>query len=143
MTREETADVLEAVVAVYPYAKIVNAAAMVEAWQLALGEFNAEAVKKAALLHIATCQSFPTPAAIRKKIVRAELVYNNTETVPYYSLEPVTTKEVLPDGWLEAFCEWIGFGCEEDDSALNRYYEANPAALEQVKKIMQANSELG
>lgn len=140
MTKEETTDVLEAVLAVYPYTKIVNAEAMVEAWQLVLGSYDAEAVRKAALLHIATRRSFPTPAAIKDNIVKAELIYTDTEVEPYKQIEATATK-TLPDGWLDAFCEWIGFGCEEDEGALNRYYENNPDALQIVKAYMDKNND--
>ena len=46
----------------------------------------------------------------KDKIVRAEITY--TPTIPN-AIESGATKNC--DEYLDKFCEWIGFGCEEND----------------------------
>lgn len=113
MTRDEIIDLLEIVSAAYPNATshIKDAGALVTAWEMVLGEFSAEAVYKAARFHLQTNKYFPSPSDIRDKIVRAEITY--TPTIPN-AIESGATKNC--DEYLDKFCEWIGFGCEENDT---------------------------
>ena len=118
MTREETIKILAIVRANYPNAKITDPSATVSAWELALGSYTADAVFKAARLHMVTCKFFPTPADILDKIVRSELVYHGPEIrgIPQKAyVTPIPEENV--DEYLEVFCEWIGIGDEPNDNA--------------------------
>lgn len=120
MTKKEAAQILAIVRAVYPNIKIEDAGATLQGWMLELGDFSASAVMKAARLHMATSKYFPTPAEIREKIVRAELIYSDSEIDPDKKLECQQPKllgndiDVVVmddiDDRLENFCKWIGLG---------------------------------
>ena len=119
MNKKETAQVLAILRTTYPNTKIENAGAMTEAWYMCLGDLSAESVMKAARLHMETSKFFPTPAEIREKLVRAELVYRDTE-IDSNRLE-AGIKEITPlsreditEAQLESLCEWIGFGYPND-----------------------------
>ena len=125
MTRDEIVSLLEIVISAYPNAKISDAGAMVSAWEMCLGDFSAESVYKAARFHMNTNRFFPTPADIRSNIVRAEMVYRDSE-IDQKRLEakpePSTAMSVTEEEWtdekLEDLCRFIGLGypndCEED-----------------------------
>ena len=115
MNKKEAAQILAIVRAVYPNTKIEDAGAMVQGWVLELGEFSSEAIMKAARLHMATSKFFPTPADIREKIVRAQLVYSDTELD--HTQEPKllgnSTDLIVVDDIdekLDNFCKWVGLG---------------------------------
>lgn len=117
MTRDEIVNLLEIVISAYPNAKINDAGAMVTAWEMCLGDFSAESVYKAARLHMNTNRFFPTPADIRSNIVRAELVYRDSE-IDQKRLEakpePSTAIAVKEEEWtderLEDLCRFVGLG---------------------------------
>lgn len=120
MTRDEITKLLEFISAAYPHAikNIKDPAAMATAWELALGDFEAGAVYKAARLHIATSKFFPSPADIRDKIIKAELIYNGP-TVPTLEAPKITPQE---SEYLEDFCRFVGLGYDApDDTALDKY----------------------
>lgn len=112
MTRDEITKLLEMLVAAYPNTKVTDAKVMTDSWELALGYFSAEAVYKAARLHIDRSKFFPTPAEIKDLIVRAELVFRKPEPI---GISAHTKEE---EEYLDSFCKWIGFGCEPDDSVI-------------------------
>lgn len=126
MNKKETAQILAVVRAVYPNTKIEDAGAMVTGWYMELGDYAASSVMKAARLHMATSKYFPTPAEIKAKIVRAELIYSDSE-LDASKLESGQPKlignntDIIVmddiDDKLEAFCKWVGLGypneCEE------------------------------
>lgn len=119
MTRNEIMDLLEILCNQYPYVKIDNAQAMADGWEMCLGGFSAESVYKAARLHMNTCKFFPTVSDINDKIVRAELVYRESD-IEINKLEDGSGKEREDlDEKLEDFCKWIGLGypneIENDD----------------------------
>lgn len=117
MNRKEIVKLLEVLASAYPNAKIKDAKATVAAWELTLGDFSAESVYKAARLHMDTNVFFPTPADIKDKIVRAELIYNGPDPDALESSVKITPiNEEATDAYLEAFCKWIGFGCDPDDT---------------------------
>lgn len=115
MTRNEIIDLLDILSASYPYAakSIANPKALITAWEMTLGEFSAEAVYKAARLHLETNKYFPSPSDVRDKIVRAEIVYK--PTIPN-AIESKANNSEETEKNLDLFCKWIGFGCEPDDS---------------------------
>ena len=117
MTRDEIVSLLEIVISAYPNAKINDAGAMVSAWEMCLGDFSAESVYKAARLHMNTNRFFPTPADIRSNIVRAEMVYRDSE-IDQKRLEakpePSTAISVRQEEWtdekLDDLCRFVGLG---------------------------------
>lgn len=111
MTREEIIKLLDVVSATYPHAKIKDPSALVSAWEMTLGDFSAEAVYKATRYHLETNKFFPSPSDIRDNIVRAELIYR--PTIPN-AIESRTSDYYEKN--LDLFCQWIGFGYEEDDT---------------------------
>lgn len=82
MTREQTIDLLEIMAAAYPNAKIKDPERMVQAWQLAFGEEDAERVYKAARYHINHSKFFPTAADIRDGMTRGNIIYGEPSTAP-------------------------------------------------------------
>ena len=113
MTREETIKLLSIVSSTYPHAKIKDPNALVSAWEMTLGDFSAETVYKATRYHLETNKFFPSPSDIRDNIVRAELIYR--PTIPN-AIESRTHNNEETEKNLDLFCQWIGFGQEEDDT---------------------------
>lgn len=113
MNREETIRLLELVTATYPHAKIKDPSALVQSWEMTLGDFSAESVYKATRYHLETNKFFPSPSDIRDNIVRAEMVYR--PTIPN-AIESETHNDEETEKNLDLFCKWIGFGQEEDDT---------------------------
>lgn len=118
MTREEIIKLLETISAAYPQTKIKDPQKLVDTWEMVLGPYQAGAVYKAARLHISTCQYFPNPADIRKNIIRAELVFNDTQQIAIEAHSKKSFDEEAKEWepYIDAFCRWIGFGCDPDDS---------------------------
>lgn len=125
MTRDEITKLLEMLAANYPHVKIKDAKKTVDTWEMTLGMFQAEAVYKAARLHMENSSFFPSPAEIRKQMTKAKLIYDEPPKVTAIpAATSVTDEKVLE--YIDAVCEWVGFGTEEDDKALDRFYEKNP-----------------
>ena len=139
MNREEIANLLK--ILSKNYQKRISpsdAKTLVDSWELTLGAFSAEEVYKAARLHMETSVYFPNPADIRKNIVRASVAYTE-ETKSPARLTSIAGAEPIEDEklneWLDAFCEWIGFGCEPNEDALGDYYDKNPEMMERMKGV--------
>ena len=113
MTREEIIKLLSIVASNYPHAKIKDPSALVSAWEMTLGDFSAESVYKATRYHLETNKFFPSPSDIRDNIVRAEMVYK--PSIPN-AIESRTRNDEQTEKNLDLFCQWIGFGYEEDDT---------------------------
>ena len=96
MNKKEAIRILAILRSAYPNVRIDNAEATAKAWEISLGQFSAESVMKASMLHLQTSKFFPTPADIREKIVRAEIVYSSSE-VEQDELESTIQKK-LPSG---------------------------------------------
>lgn len=119
MSREEVIKLLGILYSAYPYIKdkVNDPEAMVNTWEMCLGDFSAESVYKAARLHMNTNRFFPTPADIRSNIVRAEMVYRDSE-IDQKRLEakpePSTAISVRQEEWtdekLEDLCRFVGLG---------------------------------
>lgn len=114
MTRHEIEDLLEILCNQYPYAKIENARAMADGWEMCLGEYPAEMVYKAARLHMEVCKFFPTVADINDKIVRAELVYREPDFRIKKLEDGFEKKSEDLDEKLEEFCNWMMLGCPDE-----------------------------
>ena len=85
-----------------------------ESYHVALADYDAETVKRAAQNCIVNSKYYPTTAELIQEVKRIHLT-----TVPA-SVTPITTAEAVDDpeveAYLDAFCEWIGFGCEANDA---------------------------
>lgn len=111
MTREEIIRLLKVISDNYNV-KIADPKGKASAWEMQLGDYSAESVYKAARLHMSTSKYFPSPADLINNIVRAELIYSGP---PLKAIEDHSTNNEAIDKYLDAFCEWIGFGCEPND----------------------------
>jgi hypothetical protein len=80
MTREQVINLLKAVRANYPNAKI-DAAGMVEAWLLCFGSYDPEPIYMAARVHMERCSFFPTVHDILKNINRGQMLYGTPAPV--------------------------------------------------------------
>lgn len=121
MTRSEIIKLLATLSANYPYAakQIKNPAETADAWEMVLGCFEAGAVYKAARLHMDKSKFFPTPADIKEKILRADLIYNGP---PLNGIEAPRTdakRKVMEDDYLEELCKYFGFGYDEENDNAN------------------------
>ena len=129
MTREETAKLLAMLFGAYPHVKVKDASATVASWELVLGHYSAESVYKAARLHISSSPYFPSPSDILDKIVRAEIVFGNTLSqpaieAPKAKVTPIS--EEVKEEYLDAFCEMMGFGYEEDETHMKKLIDEHP-----------------
>ena len=138
MTRDQITQVLEFLVTNYNK-KITDPKGLADSWEMALGSFSAEAVFKASRLHMETSPFFPTPADIRKTIVRASVAYAEEPKSParltsIAGAEPIEDEKL--NEWLDAFCDWIGIGCEPNDNALYDYYQKNPDMKKKMDGVL-------
>lgn len=118
MNRNEITKLLEILVANYGK-NITDPKTMADSWEMNLGEFSAEAVFKAARLHMASSKYFPNPADIRELIPKAQLVYNSP-MLPTLGTGEDDAKKWEP--FLDAFCRKMGFGGgPEEDLDLRDY----------------------
>ena len=117
MTREETLKLLSVLMANYPYAakKIEDAAKMADTWEMVLGSYEAEAVYKAARLHMEKSKFFPTPADILEKVTRAAVLYN--EAPAPKAIEASSMEKQKEAYYLEELCKFVGLGCDPDMNA--------------------------
>ena len=138
MTRDEITKLLEFLTTNYNK-KITDPKGLADSWEMALGSFSAEAVFKASRLHMETSPFFPTPADIRKNIVRASVAYAEEPKSParltsISGAEPIEDEKLIE--WLDAFCDWIGIGCEPNDDALYDYYQKNPDMKKKMDGVL-------
>lgn len=117
MNREETIKLLGIITSAYPNIadKIKDPDLMASTWEMELGNYSAEAVYKAARLHIASSKYFPTPSNIIDNIVRAQLLYSEPTL---NAIESHSTNADIIEQYLDTFCEWIGLGSEENDDVI-------------------------
>lgn len=114
MTREEIIRLLKVISDNYNV-RVLDPSGKASAWEMELCSYSAESVYKAARLHMATSKYFPSPADLINNIVRAELIYSGP---PLNAIEANSTNSEAIDKYLDAFCEWIGFGCEPNDNVI-------------------------
>ena len=82
-----------------------------ETYHIAFVDYDYQTVERAARHLIATSKWLPTTAELLQEVKR---VYLTPPTVtPSTTAKPVDNERL--DEWLDAFCEWIGFGCEAND----------------------------
>ena len=104
-----------------------------ETYAITMADVDYETVEAAAYHIIKTQKWHPNPQEILEAVKRVEL-NKDTEVTPITTAQPIED-EVLND-WLEAFCDWLGFGCEEDETALGRYYEKHPERLSKMREVL-------
>ena len=123
MNRDETSKLLELLYGAYPNTKIRDPQSMLTTWELTLGDYSAESVYKAARLHMATSKFFPSPAEIRDKMVKADILYTargTSKTLLTASKMAKADKRWEP--FCDALCEKLGFGCEPNEDIDLRDY---------------------
>ena len=113
MTKTEMLKILETVSLAYPNTKIKDASKMADSYLLVLGDFNAEAVGKAARLYMSENTAFfPSAGELKERIVRASLVYGQATVT---AIEPPKAEKRREDYYLEELCKFVGLGYEEPD----------------------------
>lgn len=120
MTTKEIAKVLAILKATYPQFKIEDAKSTVMAWESVLGSYSADSVMKAVKLHMETSKFFPAPAEIKQKVVRAEMIYTDTEPDHMPLLTEGQQEQMSPER-LDYIIKFVGFPDEtdkKDNSAL-------------------------
>ena len=114
MTKAELVKIMAILRANYPNVKIEKPEAMVNAWLMTLGDFSAEAVLKAAEVHMANSKFFPTPAELRKNITHYKISLAPPKVT---ALPPTEEDKAREDYYLEELCKFVGLGCDPDDEA--------------------------
>lgn len=112
MNKTELTKVMAILRANYTNVKIEKPEAMINAWLMTLGEFSAEAVLKAAKLHMTTSKFFPTPAELRNYITHSKI----TIEPPKAPALPAADQE-KEAYYLEELCKFVGLGCDPDINA--------------------------
>ena len=84
-----------------------------ETYHIVFADYDHPTVERAARHIIATSKWLPTTAELLQEVKRAYLT-KQPETVQ--SVKVKTEDDGRLDEWLDAFCEWIGFGCEANDN---------------------------
>lgn len=114
MTIKQAAEVVALIHNSYPIdrkATPSELAARVDNYAVMFADMDAEIVKQAARRLIATSKYMPTVQELYEACSTVEYI-NAIETA-----EP-TEYDDHYDEYLEAFCKWVGFGCEPDSGEL-------------------------
>ena len=114
MNIEESVKIVNLIHSAYPQDKKATRSDLfqrAETYHIALVDYDYQTVERAARHLIATSKWLPTTAELLQEVKRAYL------TAP--AVTPITRAKPVDDArldeWLDAFCEWIGFGCEAND----------------------------
>jgi len=137
MNTKEALKIVNLLHSSYPQDKKATPAELFERAQtyaITMADEEYETVEAAAIHIIKTSKWYPNTNEILETVKRVKLDQAKAPTIT-----PITTAEPIEDealnGWLDAFCDWIGFGCEDDDQALARYYEAHPDMRDKMKGV--------
>lgn len=117
MNIRESIEIVNLLHAAYPQDKRATREDLLqraESYSVALADTDVELVKKAAQYHIRTSKWHPTTKELLDAVSRVRLSEVPTVT-PVKTVRP-TVDEARLDEYLDAFCEWIGFGEEANDS---------------------------
>ena len=115
MNIEESIKIINLLHGAYPQDKKATRAELfqrAETYHIAFIDYDYLTVERAARHCIATRKWMPTTAELLEEVKRAYLTKATTVT-PITTAKPVDDERL--DEWLDAFCEWIGFGCEAND----------------------------
>lgn len=99
----------------YPQDKRATAddlAQRAEAYHVAFADYDLETVQKAATYCIKTSKWHPTT----KELIDAATRVRLSEAVKVTPIQTDTADDAEIEQYLDAFVEWIGFGCEPDDT---------------------------
>ena len=67
-------------------------------------------------------------------MLKASLIFEQTTVTALPTPAPVEEEKL--GEWIDAFCEWIGFGTEPNDEALENYYKENPEMRAKMSGIL-------
>ena len=104
-----------------------------ETYAITMADEEYATVEAAAIHIIKTSNWYPNPNELLEAVKRVKLDRSTAAVTPITTAEPVEDEAL--NAWLDAFCEWLGFGCEEDDTAIARYYEKHPDMVEKMKGV--------
>ena len=102
-------------------------------YSVALAKESYEDVRKAAEHIIQTSNWYPTTKELIKAVETVRRMEAPAMVTNIPKAEPIPEEDL--NEYLDAFCEWIGFGCEEDSTALDRYYDKHPEMIEKMRRI--------
>lgn len=85
-----------------------------ESYSVSFADIPADLVMKAATHCVNTSKWYPTTKELHDAITREKMIAVPPKVTPIPKAVAVDPEKV--DEYLEAFCEWIGFGCEPNDS---------------------------
>ena len=118
MTLEEAIKLVNLLHAAYPQDKKATAqdlAQRAQTYHITLADYDAETVTRAAQNCIANSRFYPTTAELIQEVKRVQLTTVPAKVTPVTTAEPIEDEKL--EAYLDAFCEWIGFGCEANDDA--------------------------
>ena len=110
MTREEVKGVLAICFDTYPTKKISNPEHTIEIWYEVLGGYDLDTVLKAVKLYISESAFFPTPADIKNRLFRANLIYGNAPQTPKIEASKDSYIEEQIEYLMREFCEGGSLG---------------------------------
>ena len=136
MNTKEALKIVNLLHSAYPQDKKATPAELFEratTYSVTMADEDYETVEAAALHIIRTSHWYPNPNEILEAVKRVKLDRSSAAITPITTAQPIEDEAL--NGWLDAFCEWIGFGCEEDETAIARYYEKHPDMREKMKGV--------
>ena len=116
MNIEESVKIVNLLHNAYPHDKKATRSDLfqrAETYHIAFCDYSFETVEAAARHIIATKKWHPTAAELLEEVKRTYLTGSLPTVTPITTAKPVDDEKL--DEWLDAFCEWIGFGCEENN----------------------------
>lgn len=106
MTRKEIEKLLELMLDTYPNTKIRNAENTVSTWLSIFKDYDTESVIKAAKLYMEEGSFFPSPAEVKKRIHRANIIYGRNDTALQIDA-PVKQIEASTQPYIDERVEYI------------------------------------
>ena len=137
MNVKESLMIVQIIHNAYPYDRKASNVELMErakTYQVAMADEDFETVKEAAESIIKTSKWLPNVNEILEAVKRVKLA-NITQVTPIHTAEPIADAEL--EEYIEAFCEWLGFDGEPNDSALDEYYEKHPERLEVMRRWLK------
>lgn len=117
MNIKESIEIVTLLHAAYPQDKRTTQEELfqrAEAYSIALAEYDVQTVRKAAERCIASLKFYPTTKELLDAVSFVRLT-TPAEVTPITRAEPIDDEKL--EAYLDAFCEWIGFGSEPNDNA--------------------------
>lgn len=117
MTTKEAITIVNILHSAYPQDRKATRAELsqrAESYEVALADYDFETVKRAAQNCIANSRFYPTTSELIDEVKRIYLTTTPASVTPITEAEPIEDEKL--EAYLDAFCEWIGFGCEANDA---------------------------